>query len=246
LPRKFASGLGVVAFTAPVALTAAVAPPPRVSLFTALPLMWGEGDPGDVLSGRAKRSAMLDGLSVRAIDAVSADTLGRDVLVVAQPRAMAPDELVALDAWVRGGGRAVIYADPRLDWPSLYPLGDRRRAPPVTLLDPLLSHWGVRLDLGEGTAGRWQRGPCAAIDAVTIDCPIGKGRAVLVADADRLDDRTGSKDELRLAVARLANARPENTGAGGVESIGYWAVGLVAGLALIVILFAKSWRRRGT
>jgi len=220
---------------------AATAPVPRVTLFTALPLMWGEGDPGDVLSGRARRSAMLDGLTVRAIDVVSAQTLGRDVLIVAQPRVMAPEELVALDTWVRGGGRAVIYADPRLDWPSIYPLGDRRRAPPVTLLDPLFAHWGVRLDLGEGTAGRWQRGACAAIDAVTIDCRIGKGRALLIADADRLDDRTGADDMLRSDIARLGDG-----GGNGFESKAAWVVGFAAGLGLIMILLLKLRTRRRT
>lgn len=218
----------------------AAAPVPRVTLFTALPLMWGEGDPGDVLSGRAKRSAMLDGIDVRPIDLVSAKALGADLLVVAQPRAMAPPELVALDAWVREGGRALIFADPRLDWPSLYPLGDPRRAPPVTLLDPLFNHWGVRLNLGEGSSGRWERGPCLAIDAVSIDCRIGRGRVLMIADADVLDSRTGDKTVLRDALVRLA----EKTGP--LDTARYWIAGSLAGLAGLGLLLANRSRRHRT
>jgi hypothetical protein len=221
------------------ALTAA-APLPRVTLFTALPLMWGEGDPGDVLSGRAKRSAMLNGLQVNAIDRVSAATLGRDILVVAQPRAMTPEEFVVLDSWVREGGQAVIFADPRLDWPSRHALGDPRRAPPVTLLDPLLTHWGVRLDLTSGSAGAWQRGPCAAVDAITIDCRLGKGRALLIADADLLDDRTGDRAALRNALEKLAPKRAIVR-----ESSQIWIAGALAGFAgLLGLLTIRTIRRR--
>jgi ABC-type uncharacterized transport system len=221
-----------------LAIAAAAAPSPRVTLFTALPLMWGEGDPSDILNGRARRSTMIDGLDVRAIDTVTVPGLGQDVLVVAQPRAMMPEELVALDTWVRAGGRVLIFADPRLEWRSRYPLGDPRRAPPVTLLDPLLTHWGVRLDAGPGSDGRWQRGPCAAVDPVTIDCRIGKGRALLIADADRLDERAGGGPVLRDAVSLLESNR-----AGAAESSWMMMAGWAAGAVLLLVL-AGLWARR--
>lgn len=202
--------------------------------------MWGEGDPSDILSGKAKRSAVLEGLDVRAIDTVSLATLGPDILVVAQPRALAPAELVALDTWVRNGGRVAIFADPRLDWPSRYPIGDPRRAPPVTLLDPLFAHWGVRLDLGEGSRGVWQRGRCTAVDAITIDCRIGTGRALMVADADVLDPRNDGGEALRrLIVALESNREPD------AESRSHWPLVIAGGLAgLLVLLGLRAYRSR--
>jgi ABC-type uncharacterized transport system len=224
-------------------LFAAAAPLPRVTLFTALPLMWGEGDPVDILSGRAKRSAILDGLDVRAIDTVTAVSLGSDVLVVAQPRAMMPEELVALDDWVRRGGRAAIFADPLLKWPSRYALGDPRRAPPVTLLDPLLAHWGVTLEPGPDGTGQWNipakgAGACTPVDAVTIDCRVGKGRALLVADADLLDARVADGRRFRDLIRALA----ANRGIEAESGPAHWL--LIAAMAATPLVFAGLWWRR--
>jgi hypothetical protein len=167
---------------------------PRVSLLTALPLVWGEGDAGELLNGGAGRSATLKALDgefdIRAIDTISTKTLGRSIAVLAQPRRLAPHELVAFDGWLRKGGRAP---------------GDGRRAPPVTLLDPLFAHWGVALgdsDRGERAAkvgaltiattatGMWTgTQTCVVPDPLVLDCRIGKGRVILVGDADMLDER---------------------------------------------------------
>ena len=182
---------------------------PRVTLMTALPLVWGEGDAADIVQGRTGRSDTLKRLErtfdVRAIDTLSAANLGRDVAIVAQPRRLTPTELVVFDKWVRGGGRAMIFADPELVWPSRYPPGDNRRAPPVELLDPLFTHWGIALGDSDRqervvlidnvavrllAAGAWT-GPktCAAVVPEMLDCRIGKGRVLLVGDADLLDAR---------------------------------------------------------
>ena len=85
------------------------------------------------------------------------------------------------------------------------PVGDNRRAPPVTLLDPLFRHWGIALgdsdnrvrtkliessNVAMAGSGTWQFGPnCSAIIPEVIDCRIGKGRAILIGDADMLDAR---------------------------------------------------------
>jgi ABC-type uncharacterized transport system len=182
---------------------------PHVTLMTALPLVWGEGDAADILAGRAARSETLKALEarfdIRPVDTLSASTLGRDVAIIAQPRRLTPKELVAFDKWVRAGGRAMIFADPELIWPSRYPPGDRRRAPPVTLLDPLFAHWGIvlgdsdrdeqRLEIDDRpvvllAAGRWSAPSiCSGSGTHVLDCRIGKGRVVLVGDADLLDAR---------------------------------------------------------
>src|SRR5262249_21955956 len=120
------------------------------------------------------------------------------LLLMAQPQAQPPEDLVALDDWVRRGGRVLLLADPVLEWPSDRPLGDAVR-PPVMFPDTgLLSHWGLRLDAPD------RRGPerrsLVASDVLTDSpgrlsgnceigseefearCRIGRGRAVVVAD----------------------------------------------------------------
>ncbi len=189
-----------------VALTGA-AERPRATLMTALPLVWGEGDASDILQGRSMRSETLVAIEkqidVRPIDVLSEQALGTDVAIIAQPRRLLPTELVDFDRWVRNGGRAIIFADPELVWPSRYLPGDSRRAPPVELLDPLFTHWEIALGDSDRAAqtialqGRAVRmmasaawtGPktCTVVVRQVLDCRISKGRVVLVGDADMLD-----------------------------------------------------------
>lgn len=186
----------------------------RVGIMSALPLFGTSAPMGDVINGPDQRAAIVRSLAerfdLRPIDHLTPEALkGETILILAQPRLLAPEELVALDSWVRDGGRALIFTDPALVWPSDLPLGDRRRPPPIGLLDPLLKHWGLALgnpeagdDLvkvpigGRATAlakpGRWASASmlCAVADErLVADCRIGKGRALLVADADLLDER---------------------------------------------------------
>ena len=72
---------------------------------------------------------------------------------MAQPLGQAPEDLFALDNWVRSGGRMLLLADPLLEWPSERPLGDPLRPPPTFVDTGLLGHWGLRLDAAD------QRGP---------------------------------------------------------------------------------------
>lgn len=152
---------------------------------------------------------------LRPIDALERATLeGVGTLLLAQPRALAPGELVVLDDWVRAGGHAVILADPLLHWHDPRPLGHPARPPLTSLLDPLLAHWGLRLDMAEkadgadaverrplasgsllqlSDAGRFERhgkgSACTPDEAGLIArCRIGAGQALLVADADWIND----------------------------------------------------------
>ena len=68
------------------------------------------------------------------------------LLLMAQPQAQTPENLVTLDSWVRAGGKALLLADPMLEWPSERPLGDPLRPPPMFADTGLLGHWGLRLD----------------------------------------------------------------------------------------------------
>lgn len=162
------------------------------------------------------------------VDMITAEGLKKqDLLILAQPGLLQPRELVDLDAWIRAGGRALIFADPDLRWPSALAMGDPRRAPPVTLLDPLFTHWGLKLetgvpdgpvDTGNGTLetfgrGRWQAGTTAcavAADGLIARCRIGSGRAVLVADADGLEVQSDADAQgaVILALIRSASDSP--------------------------------------
>jgi ABC-type uncharacterized transport system len=207
------------------------APRPPLHVMTALPLFWGEGGPVDIVQGQGGRSPVLAALDadyqVTPVDILNAETLETaQRLILAQPTALRPEELVALDDWVRKGGQLLVFADPELLWPSAMSIGDPRRAPVRSLLGPLLSHWGLTLNLPKAQTpaialgkidgnlvslvqpGRWsvQSGACRiSDDALLARCRIGKGQAVLVADADMLDARVWAESRVdnRASVSRL-------------------------------------------
>lgn len=184
---------------------------PDLTLITALPIVWGEGGAFDPASRPAAAYAALEReFRVRPIDHLDAGSLApARLLLVAQPRALAPLELVALDNWVRRGGRALVLADPLLSWPSALAPGDVRRPPATSRLGPLLDHWGLELQpperLGpaavriggrEGARrlvldapGRFvARGPTCRAAGWRAACALGSGRVELIADADLLRD----------------------------------------------------------
>lgn len=184
---------------------------PSLAVLSALPLFWEEG-------GMARVEAPIITVlrarfAVRAVDSV-ADVRAEDRLLLAQPRDLGPAGLVAMDDWVRAGGHVLMLADPRLVWPSHLPLGDRRRAPGGTVLGPLLGHWGVEMEaadegevrrfLSDGrlvttlAAGRLRAPGCRVTEAgLVARCAVGRGEAVVVADADLLDDRLWLGDAAR-------------------------------------------------
>lgn len=182
---------------------------PVAGVLTGLPLFWDEGEAAP--ARQALRGVMRHEL--KPLDALEGGMLRPFArLLVAQPRALPPSGLVALDDWVRGGGKALILADPLLLWPTELPLGDARRPPATSLLDPLLTHWGLRLEpVAQGDEGLSRRllpggaalllagasrfsllpGARCALEAggLMARCRLGKGEARLVADADWIDDR---------------------------------------------------------
>ncbi|WP_068072037.1 Gldg family protein [Novosphingobium lentum] len=187
---------------------------PELGLFTSLPILWNEADgvaqqlasPGPphwaklALERRYRPSAL--------------DTLDRlrlpHRLLIAQPRPLSPAENVALDSWLRGGGRLLLFVDPALTWDSAFAPGDRRRPQDIALLSPILARWGLQLLFDEtrvpgehsvqpgaipvnlpGELTLRQGGfdaHCAiAANGLVARCRIGRGRALIVADAAMLE-----------------------------------------------------------
>jgi hypothetical protein len=193
---------------------------PTLLLLTSLPLMFGEG-----FSIEGGGSPALQALETRyrvvPISVTNRTELSRGgLLLMAHPRAQPAEGLVALDEWVRNGGRVLLLADPMLEWPSDRPLGDPLRPPPMFMDTGLLDHWGLKLDapdkrglvlLGGGhdpvvfvSPGRLEthHSNCVLSRAdIVADCKIGKGRAVVVADADFLNPE----------IATLRNPKIDNS-----------------------------------
>ncbi len=186
---------------------------PAVTILTGLPLRWSAGgDFAAMISEGAADDPALARLEaagpVLLIDSVVDHIPPRGAtLLLAHPRALAPRELVAIDQFVRKGGRAVVLADALSGWPARFPLGDPRNPPVTSLLTPLLDHWGVTLSAvptGQAdardvdidgarlrlfSAGQFERLPprCRPYAGRRIaHCPIDRGDVWLVGDADLL------------------------------------------------------------
>jgi hypothetical protein len=147
---------------------------------------------------------------------------------MAHPLAQPPEDLVALDEWVREGGRVLLLADPMLEWPSRRPLGDPLRPPPMFMDTGLLAHWGMKLDAPDERGPQMRKlggfdvttlspgrlsGKCRiSSDAVLAHCAIGSGQATIVADADLLDTAalgSGAAHNLDGVLRELAELEPE-------------------------------------
>ena len=176
---------------------------PALLLLTSLPLVFGED-----FSIRGNGSPALKALQSRyrvvPISVADPPELGKArLLLMAHPLAQPAEDLVALDSWVRGGGRVLLLADPMLEWPSKRPLGDLLRPPPMFMDTGLLAHWGLRLDAPHQRGPKAQKlggfdvltdspgklfGRCSiSADRLVAHCRMGSGRATIVADADLLD-----------------------------------------------------------
>ena len=210
----------------------------ELGLFTSLPIYWAEGqDIAAMLGPEAPQPGWVrDTLEQRArlvpLDTLEAEGLAPlEYLLIAQPRALSPAENVALDDWVRAGGRALVLADPFLTQHSEFALGDPRRPFDVVLISPILARWGLELRFDDqqdqtermvtldGTrlpvelpgsfalAGAGEDSDCSLSgEGLLARCRIGKGQVILLADAALVDTEEDSqlrREALESLLARL-------------------------------------------
>jgi hypothetical protein len=201
-----------------------------LGLMSSLPLYWPEGSNlADLAAGRGEavwqRTAMEQAYALVPLDTLSpiaaqspgapeTDPLaGLTRLAVIQPRGLSPADNVALDSWVRRGGRLLLVLDPALTGEYVLPLGDPRRPVDTALIPPVVARWGmaVRFDdtqpatvttapLGDAILPLALPGritvtdPAAGGCSVTAGgaaaiCRVGEGRVTLVADAALFEHR---------------------------------------------------------
>ena len=193
---------------------------PTLLLLTSLPLIFPEGF-GLGSGGSPALTALERRYRVKPVSIADAPSLeDHRLLLMAHPLAQPAEALVELDAWVRAGGRLVLLADPKLDWPSQRPLGDRLRPPPAFADTGLLGHWDLQLyaPAEHGPVERRIEGRKVQLSSPGIveggckitgkgliaRCPIGRGKAVIIADADFLRTDDPDSDNLQFLLAELA------------------------------------------
>lgn len=213
---------------------------PALGLFTTLPIYWGDAAQlSDLLAedrqahwarGALEQDHVLQPLDILAPGEKGSGLSRLHYLLMAQPRALSASENVALDGWVRGGGRLLLFADPMLTEESPFPLGDKRRPHDVALLSPILAHWGLQLQFDEQQQGGIHtvsafgaqlpvelRGrfvadpamaagdaPCILLaDGLAAQCSIGRGKALIIADAALLDSHALDRRARGAALAIL-------------------------------------------
>lgn len=198
-----------------------------IGLFTSLPIYWDEaGDVAGLLRDGAPPHWALAALRRHGV-VVPLDTVAGtgqeeaalaavDVLVMAQPRPLSPEENVALDDWVKAGGRVLLFADPMLTHEGIHAPGDARRPQDIAMLSPILGQWGLVLRFDdEQPAGErmmtlfgrrvpvdlaGQFSPLSRVCEVLAEglaarCRVGGGRVLAFADARMLDRAGDGRDD---------------------------------------------------
>lgn len=206
-----------------------------MGLFTSLPIQWRETqDIRELLAGEPAPHWALAVLrergEVRPIDSFlpgkgGSPLKGVTMLIMAQPRALAPRENVELDRWVSRGGHVLLFADPMLTAQSRYALGDRRRPEDMVMLSPILARWGLRLEFDEDQPSgerqaEWAGRPfpvalpgafalvpgsrqCRILaQGLGARCAVGRGRVLAIADAALLDDAAEGGPAERASLLR--------------------------------------------
>lgn len=223
------------------------APRVKLGLMSSMPLYWPLGaDMTAIARGNAdlpwQRAALSGDYAIEPLDTLSpipalspdapdTDPLkGLTRLAVIQPRGLSPADNVALDDWVRAGGRLLLVLDPVLTGEYDLPLGDPRRPVDTALIPPIVARWGLAVSFDEAQApavfqSRLDETPlplelpgriaitdpaaaqCALLaEGAAARCQVGKGQVTLIADAALFEhpELAGEDGEALRAVVRTA------------------------------------------
>ena len=137
-----------------------------LGLMTSLPLYWPLGGEMDALvSGETELSWVRQRLERRyeivPLESFVEDTVapesggiasslsGMERLLVVQPRAVGSSDNVALDQWVRDGGRLLYAIDPMLAGQYDVPWGDPAHPIVHALVPPVFARWGLEVQFIE-------------------------------------------------------------------------------------------------
>lgn len=190
---------------------------PKLGLMTSIPLILGEVSIEQMVSGQSDPAPAYKVLKnyydIIPLDVIDDRVSQFNIILLAQAKPLTGPELVSLDGWVRQGGHIVILSDAALQWHSEYSLGDKRRPLFTSLLSPLFKYWGLEqlllLDepkqqiitindhqINTVTPAEWSQVETDAPDVscqlndnrFEAICAIGKGKAVLIADSDFIND----------------------------------------------------------
>ncbi|MCL6699355.1 GldG family protein [Sphingomonas sp. NSE70-1] len=220
MKRSTIAMLGAIAFLAAIAAWAVTGSSDRLgprpeaeraplALITSLPLLFGE-EFGLDNGGSPALTRLEQRYNILPVGVADQKSLqGKSLLLMAHPRAQPADVLVQLDQWVQGGGKLLLLADPKLDWPSSRPFGDKLRPQPAFADTGLLQHWGLKLSGpeadGSDTRGHLaSTGKCIVVGGGMIArCSIGRGWVTVIADADFLNVDDSEADNLSLLVGEL-------------------------------------------
>ncbi|HEX3884272.1 MAG TPA: Gldg family protein [Stellaceae bacterium] len=182
-----------------------------VGLMSSLPL---EGDPMAALQGQPSTPmAVIDQLRqlydvkdiAPSVDAIPA---GTEVLMLVHPQNLPDKTLFAIDQFVLGGGKALVFVDPYSELQAASP--SRANAAPASNLEPLFAAWGVKL-LPNVVAGDRD-------DARRVGVPMpGRGPQPMdyvawlglrAANLNHDDPITADLDQLNLATAGILEQVP--------------------------------------
>ena len=155
---------------------------------------------------------------------------GLERFALIQPRGLAPSDNVALDEWVRTGGRLLLVLDPQLSGHYELPLGHPRFPSVTAFIPPVVERWGlaIRYDGEQSEELAFAALPDAELpvhlygEIVTLDdadsdcsvdvtrslaqCVVGQGRVTVLADAAIFEHRelAGEQGELLSALMSFA------------------------------------------
>lgn len=178
---------------------------PEIGIISSLPLDTGAGGMAAALQGQAQPFAIYQELtqsfSTQMIDSgFKRLPAGLDVLMIVHPPTLTDTQLYAIDQFVLGGGRALVFVDPNSELSQAGgSMGQQGSGPPSSDLAALFKAWGIAYDPNKviGDRGRAQRVQVADPQNPVVSYPLWLH--LTADDLSRKDPVTANLQALNLA-----------------------------------------------